>query len=337
MQGPVVCDIAGLTLTQDDVRRISHRLVGMVILFSRNYENPTQLKALCDAIHAVKPEVLISVDHEGGRVQRFRQGFTEIPAMSTYGKAYLKNQNAALRAAESAGYVLASELRSLGVDFTFAPVLDLDWGRSAIIGERSFGAAPETVAAVAGAVIQGFKRAGMANCGKHFPGHGYAEADSHVALPVDDRAAQRIIDMDCRPYRLLGDDLTSLMTAHVAYPMLDNAVATFSKKLVTEILRDRFGFKGLVFSDDLSMKGAMGAGSIVERSQKALAAGCDMLIVCNAPETVDELLRGLTWTESEVFKQRAGRLKPTGTFMSRDALLCDGTYLRAKEIMFSVF
>ena len=310
MKGPIVCDIAGICLTEEDKRRIAHPLVGMVILFTRNYENRAQLKALCDAIHAVKPGVLISVDHEGGRVQRFRAGFTEIPAMRTYGKLFEVDPEQAKKSLRAAAFILAAELRDCGVDFTFAPVLDLDWGRSAIIGERSLGKAPAAVATLARVVCEGFTAAGMANCAKHFPGHGFAEADSHVSLPEDSRDAEEILSFDVSPYRALADVLASAMTAHVLYPKLDAVPASFSPKIATDILRRDAGFKGLLFSDDLSMAGAKAAGSIITRAEKALSAGCDALIVCNDPTAVDTLLLNLKWEETEEFTERAAKLKP---------------------------
>ena len=310
MKGPIVCDIAGICLTEEDKRRIAHPLVGMVILFTRNYENRAQLKALCDAIHAVKPGVLISVDHEGGRVQRFRAGFTEIPAMRTYGKLFEVDSEQAKKSLRAAAFILAAELRDCGVDFTFAPVLDLDWGRSAIIGERSLGKAPAAVATLARVVCEGFATAGMANCAKHFPGHGFAEADSHVSLPEDSRDAEEILSFDVAPYRSLTDVLASAMTAHVLYPKLDAVPASFSRKIATDILRRDAGFKGLLFSDDLSMAGAKAAGSIVTRAEKALSAGCDALIVCNDPAAVDTLLANLKWEETAEFTERAAKLKP---------------------------
>ena len=253
MLGPVVCDIAGTSLTEAERKRIAHPLVGMVILFTRNYENRVQLTSLCREIHAVKPGVLIGVDHEGGRVQRFRAGFTEIPAMSFYGEAYKDDPEAAARALTAAGFVMASELRTAGVDFTFAPVLDLNWGKSQIIGERSFALDPRVVTRLARAVSHGMLMAGMANCGKHFPGHGFAEADSHLALPVDEREAVRIELADAKPYTWMGIGLASVMTAHVLYPAYDTVPATFSERILKGLLRDTLHFPGFVFSDDLSM------------------------------------------------------------------------------------
>lgn len=312
MIGPIVCDIEGLELTSTEKKRLLNPLVGMVILFTRNYESREQLRRLCDAIHAVKPELLIGVDHEGGRVQRFREAFTAIPAMHAYGALYAKDAKRALKALKAAYFVLAAELRDCGVDFTFAPVLDLDWQKSTIIGERSFASAPETVATLARAACEGLAQAGMANCGKHFPGHGFAAADSHITLPVDERQVDEILAKDIEPYRALADILTSVMTAHVLYPALDAAPASFSHAISTDILRGKVGFKGLLFSDDLSMGGAKTEGAILERAQKAFSAGCDALIVCNDPTATEELLSGLTWKTPPLFVTRAARLVPTG-------------------------
>lgn len=310
MIGPIVCDIEGLELTPAERKRLLNPLVGMVILFTRNYESREQLHRLCDAIHAVKPGLLIGVDHEGGRVQRFREAFTAIPAMHAYGDLYAKDAARALKALKAATFVLAAELRDCGVDFTFAPVLDLDWQKSAIIGERSFASDPEAVATLARAACEGLAQAGMANCGKHFPGHGFAVADSHVTLPVDERSADEILAKDVKPYRALTDILTSVMTAHVLYPALDAVPASFSHTIAADILRGKVGFNGLLFSDDLSMGGAKTEGTILERAQKALAAGCDALIVCNDPDATEELLSKLTWKKPPLFATRALRLVP---------------------------
>ena len=300
--GPVCVDVEGLSLSEHEKSRLRHPLTGMVILFSRNYKDPEQLRALCDEIHAVRPGILISVDHEGGRVQRFRSGFTEVPAM-----AEIAAGDDAERRFEAAGLVLAAELRACGVDFTFAPVLDVDHGRSAVIGTRSLGSTPELVTEHAAAVIRGLRRGGMASCGKHFPGHGWAEADSHTALPEDERDAQCLI-RDMLPYGKLPD-LAAVMTAHVAYHAFGGEVATFSKRLLQDELRVRLGFGGLVFSDDLSMKGAAG-GSVTEQAEKALAAGCDMVLVCNRPDMADELLANLRWTRPPEFDARFAGLLP---------------------------
>lgn len=333
MIGPIVCDIQGLRLTDEDRRRLTHPLVGMVILFSRNYADPEQLSALCEEIHDLQPGLMISVDHEGGRVQRFRDGFTQIPAMAEYGRMYMRSPERALKAAKAAGYVMAAELRACGVDMTFAPVLDLNWGRSEIIGERAFSIDPKVVARLADALCQGMALAGMANCGKHFPGHGFVEADSHLDLPVDERGEAQIVATDVAPYDWMGVSLTSIMTAHVKYPAIDDQPASFSRRIVTELLRDRLGFTGFVFSDDLSMKGAVSAGGIVERGQKALQAGCDGLIVCNSPADADELLNGLVWNPTRDFVLRAAALAPKGMSLSMRELKNSPLYCRALREM----
>lgn len=332
MLGPVVCDIAGTSLTEAERKRIAHPLVGMVILFTRNYENRVQLTSLCREIHAVKPGVLIGVDHEGGRVQRFRAGFTEIPAMSSYGEAYKDDPEAAARALTAAGFVMASELRTAGVDFTFAPVLDLNWGKSQIIGERSFALDPRVVTRLARAVSHGMLMAGMANCGKHFPGHGFAEADSHLALPVDEREAVRIELADAKPYTWMGIGLASVMTAHVLYPAYDTVPATFSERILKGLLRDTLHFPGFVFSDDLSMKGA-GGGTLTQRAQKALAAGCDAVICCNAPEEVDQMLQELVFAPDERWSERAAAVNPKGEFPSYEELLKSNVYKVSRALM----
>lgn len=300
--GPVCVDVEGLSLTEHERERLRHPLTGMVILFTRNYADREQLKALCNEIHEARPGILISVDHEGGRVQRFRSGFTEVPTMADIAR----EEGAELRF-EAAGLVLASELRACGVDFTFAPVLDVDYGRSGVIGSRSLGRTPELVTAHADALIRGLRKGGMASCGKHFPGHGWAEADSHTALPEDERNAESL-RKDMLPYGKLPH-LASVMTAHVAYHAFNGEVATFSKRLLRDELRERLGFGGLVFSDDLSMKGAAG-GSVTEQAEKALAAGCDMVLVCNHPEMADELLANLKWTRTPEFDARFAGLVP---------------------------
>lgn len=332
MLGPVVCDIAGTSLTEAERKRIAHPLVGMVILFTRNYENRLQLTSLCREIHAVKPGVLIGVDHEGGRVQRFRAGFTEIPAMSSYGEAYKDDPEAAARALTAAGFVMASELRTAGVDFTFAPVLDLNWGKSQIIGERSFALDPRVVTRLARAVSHGMLMAGMANCGKHFPGHGFAEADSHLALPVDEREAVRIELADAKPYTWMGIGLASVMTAHVLYPAYDTVPATFSERILKGLLRDTLHFPGFVFSDDLSMKGA-GGGTLTQRAEKALEAGCDAVICCNAPEEVDQMLQELVFTPDERWGERAAAVDPKGEFPSYEELLKSNVYKVSRALM----
>ena len=285
--GPLMIDIAGLALTDLDRERLSHPLVGGLILFGRNYQSPEQLTQLTAEVHALRSLPLpIAIDHEGGRVQRCREGFTRLPPMRRLGELWESNPHEALVAAHDIGYVLAAELRQCGVDLSFTPVLDLDWGRSGVIGNRSFHGDPTAVAQLAEALIKGLRRAGMAACGKHFPGHGWAEADSHVAIPVDPRGlAELAIDME--PYRRLT--LDAVMPAHVIYPEVDSRSAGFSPVWIGK-LREELGFDGVIFSDDLSMEGASVAGDTVGRASAAWDAGCDMLLVCNTPDAVGDVL-----------------------------------------------
>lgn len=293
--GPLMCDVAGTSLTEDDRRRLSHPLVGGVILFSRNFHDPAQLIALTTEIHALKSApLLIGVDHEGGRVQRFREGFTRLPAMRALGERWQAHPQQARHLAREAGYVLAAELRAHGVDFSFAPVLDLDVGASSVIGDRAFHRNPRAVFELGQAVMLGMKDAGMTACGKHFPGHGHVVADSHVAVPVDERSLPDIARNDLVPFRMMIEaGLTALMPAHVIYPRIDAVPAGFSRVWLGDILRGELGFDGAIFSDDLCMAGAAVAGDIVARVEAALAAGCDMALVCNRPDLADEVLARL--------------------------------------------
>jgi beta-N-acetylhexosaminidase len=285
--GPLLIDVLGTTLTDQERERLCHPLVGGVILFSRNYLDPEQLKRLCAEIQAVRtPRLLIAIDHEGGRVQRCRERFTRLPAMRRLGDWWDRDAVAAIDAARAIGFALAAELRACGVDLSFTPVLDLDYGASGVIGDRAFHRDPQAVVQLAGALIEGLHEAGMACCGKHFPGHGYVRADSHLAIPVDERSLVEMSD-DLLPYRQLR--LDAVMPAHVIYPQIDHRPAGFSPVWI-ERLRGEFGQTGAVFSDDLSMEGASVAGGIVGRATAAWDAGCDMLPVCNVPDGVGELL-----------------------------------------------
>ena len=295
--GPVMLDVAGTILSEEDIRRIQHPLTGGVILFSRNYVDRAQLLALTRAIHAARPGVLIAVDHEGGRVQRFRKdGFTRIPPMKKLGELWDQDVLLSTKVATATGYVLAAELRACGVDLSFTPVLDLDYGASAVIGDRAFHHDARVVTMLAKSLNHGLLMAGMANCGKHFPGHGFVPADSHVAVPVDNRELSEILYDDAASYGWLGMSLSSVMPAHVIYPKVDPQPAGFSKKWLT-ILRDELGFDGVIFSDDLSMEGASVAGSVVDGAKAALTAGCDMVLVCNHPDKADQLLSGLRFED----------------------------------------
>lgn len=318
--GPLMIDIAGTTLNDLERERLQHPLVGGAILFSRSYASREQLEALCREIHSLRePRLPIAVDHEGGRVQRFREGFTRLPPMRKLGEWWQRDARAARDAARDIGYVLAAELRACGVDFSFTPVLDLDWGRSAVIGDRAFDVDAEVVTALAGALIDGLHAAGMGACGKHFPGHGWAEADSHVAMPVDDRSLADI-EADMRPYARLK--LDAVMPAHVIYPKVDSLPAGFSSVWIGK-LRNEYGFDGVIFSDDLSMEGASVAGDIVARAEAAWKAGCDLLLVCNAPDAVGALLDRWNPVLDPVRARRIERLLPqrpasTWTQLGRD-------------------
>jgi beta-N-acetylhexosaminidase len=308
--GPVVIDVVGTELAADDVRRLRHPLTGGVILFARNYKSPDQLAALTAAIHALRtPPLVISVDHEGGRVQRFREGFTSIPPMRVLGEAWDKNAQNARRLAHDAGFVLAAELRAHGVDMTYAPVLDLDYGESSVIGDRAFHADPLIVAELARALVHGLRQGGMSAVGKHFPGHGHVKADSHREVPVDDRSYADIELADLVPFeRLVGAGLGGVMPAHVIYPQVDAHPAGYSRVWLKNILREQMRFDGLIFSDDLSMEGASVAGGVVQRAEAALGAGCDMVLLCNQPAAADELLAGLQYTMPAVSLARLARM-----------------------------
>ncbi|MCX9158290.1 beta-N-acetylhexosaminidase [Niveibacterium sp. 24ML] len=287
-----MCDVAAFSLTDDERVRLSHPLVGGVILFKRNFESPEQLAALTQEIHALRsPNLIIAVDHEGGRVQRFLGGFTRLPPMRALGEQWVRDHVAGLELARQTGYVLAAELLAHGVDLSFTPVLDLDYGRSAVIGDRAFSGDPGIVAALAQALVAGLGEAGMGAVGKHFPGHGWAEADSHVGIPRDERSFEQIWASDIAPYRhRLGRQLAGVMPAHVIYEHVDAQPAGFSPYWLQAVLRERLGFDGVVFSDDLTMEGASVAGDILARAAAAHAAGCDMVLVCNRPDLADDLL-----------------------------------------------
>ncbi len=280
-RGPLMVDVGGLSLTAEDREVLAHPLVGSAILFSRNVDTPEQIAALTAEMRAVRPELWIAVDQEGGRVQRFREGFTRLPPMRSFGHQYDQDPAAAIAAARHCGELMAREVRGVGVDFSFAPVLDLDMGVSGVIGDRAFHTRPEPAIALVRAFMQGMKAAGMMTIGKHFPGHGSVAADSHLALPVDDRSWADIEAYDLRPFAALAGELDGIMPAHVVYPQVDPLPAGFSEFWLKTVLREQLGFKGLIFSDDLCMEGAVGVGPMQERVDVALAAGCDVVLVCN--------------------------------------------------------
>ena len=328
--GPVMLDVAGFALSAEERERLRHPLTGGVILFGRNYESPGQIEALVAEIHALRnPPLLVAVDHEGGRVQRFRGGFTGLPAVARFGEVYDDNPKRGRRLAETAGWLMAAELRAVGVDFSFAPVLDVGRGISRVIGDRAFHASPEAVADLAHAYMTGMHRAGMAATGKHFPGHGGVEADSHVAIPVDERTYEDIAMEDILPFRRMIDyGLEGIMPAHVIYPRVDPQPAGFSRFWLQQVLRGELGFEGVIFSDDLSMEGAKVAGGVVARARAALAAGCDMVLVCNDPAAAGQVLDGLGRFDSPVSHLRLARMHGRHP-VTRDELLADAGYREA--------
>src|SRR5450830_7084 len=354
---PLILDVAGTELSAADRRRLAHPLTGGVILFSRNWQSRAQLLALTSAIKAVRDDLLICVDHEGGRVQRFRSdGFTHLPPMRALGELWMKDGKggpgsgalAATNAATAVGYVLGSELRACGVDFSFTPVLDLDWGESGVIGDRAFHRDPRVVALLAKSLMHGLLQAGMANCGKHFPGHGFVKADSHTEIPVDKRSLKAILADDAAPYPWLSSTLTSVMPAHVIYPKVDRRPAGFSSRWLQEILRRQLGFDGAIFSDDLSMAGARLLDgrevSYTEAGVAALNAGCDLVLLCNQSlgdgRAVDELLEGLAqaqaaghWQASQDSESRRLALLPETLPQAWDELMLQPAYLNALALL----
>ena len=354
---PLVIDIAGTSLSDVDRQRLAHPLVGGLILFARNWQDRTHLERLCRDIKAVRRDLLICVDHEGGRVQRFKtDGFTHLPAMRALGEMWLRDDHmgpgsGALRATNAAtacGYVLGAELRACGVDLSFTPVLDLDFGQSSVIGDRAFGRDPRLVSVLAKSLMHGLLQSGMANCGKHFPGHGFVRADSHTEIPVDRRGLKAILADDAAPYRWLSTTLTSVMPAHVVYPKVDDLPAGFSPRWLQDILRGELEFGGLVFSDDLSMAGARQLNgkeiSYLQAALTALAAGCDMVLVCNQSlnqsQFLDDLIDDLSeaqlkghWRSSDASGERRLALLPSAKALDWDALMVSAAYMHALSLL----
>ena len=346
---PLIIDIAGLTLSKADRKRLKHPLTGGIVLFGRNWEDRRQLADLCSEIKSLRPDLLICVDHEGGRVQRFQSdGFTHVPPMRALGDLWIKDQLAATNAATACGYVMAAELRSCGVDFSFTPVLDLDYGESSVIGDRAFGRDPRVVTLLAKSLMHGLLQAGMMNCGKHFPGHGFIKADSHTDIPVDRRSLKAILADDAAPYDWLNTPLSSVMPAHVLYPKVDARPAGFSEKWLTYILRGQLGFGGAIFSDDLSMAGArLIDGKQVSHTEAAIAAlnaGCDMVLLCNQSvgdgKPVDELLDGMAeallkgqWEALESSELRRLDLLPATPAHEWDELMLHPAYMHAMGLI----
>jgi beta-N-acetylhexosaminidase len=352
---PVILDIAGERLTADDRRRLKHPLTGGLILFARNWRDRLQLTELTSEIKSIRPDLLICVDHEGGRVQRFRtDGFTHLPPMRALGELWMNDgargpgsgAMAATDAATAAGYVLGAELRACGVDLSFTPVLDLDHGGSTVIGDRAFHRDPRVVSLLAKSLMHGLLMAGMHNCGKHFPGHGHVRADSHHEIPIDRRTLKTLLADDARPYDWLAGCLSSVMPAHVVYTQVDSRPAGFSARWLKEILRNELRFDGAVFSDDLSMAGARQVDgvelSFADAAQLALQAGCDLVLLCNQSlddgRAVDALLDGLAqsqargaWQDDADSEARRRRLLPLVPPVAWDDLMHQSAYQLALE------
>ena len=308
--GPVMMDLAGTEISGAEQELLENPLVGGVILFTRNFESIEQITELVKRIHSVRtPHLLVAIDHEGGRVQRFHDGFTRLPPASVFGRMYREDADKAREYAEQAGWLLAVELRAIGVDFSFAPVLDLAHGVSGVIGDRAFHAKPEVVATLAYASMHGMLRAGMHAVGKHFPGHGGVTEDSHLALPVDHRELDVLFKEDIVPFaKMIANDLSGIMPAHVIYDNVDDKPAGYSKIWLQDILRSRLHFQGVIFSDDLSMEAAGIAGGYASRAQHALQAGCDMVLVCNHPEGVAEVVEQLQGYNNPTSQMRLIRM-----------------------------
>ncbi len=306
--GAIMMDISGLSLTEEEKVQLAKLSIGGVILFSRNFKDIHQVKSLIRSIHLINHNLLIAVDHEGGRVQRFKKGFTDLPAMAKLGKVYDQEPKQALEQAFSCGYVLAAELLAIDIDFSFTPVLDLDYARSSVIGDRAFHSNPSVVTKLAGSLIKGMNGAGMKCVGKHFPGHGFVAVDSHFNLAVDDRAFVDI-SQDMSVFKnLISHGLDAVMTAHVVYPQVDDKPASFSSKWIKEILQDKLGFSGIIFSDDLSMQGAHFIKDMVKRVQASLDSGCDMVLICNHHESLKQVIDS-DWPMNEKLQLMRG-IKP---------------------------
>ena len=346
---PLIIDIAGTALTDDDRQRLAHPLVGGLILFARNWQSRAQLSQLSADIKRLRPDLLICVDHEGGRVQRFRtDGFTHLPPMRALGELWMQDAMRAQDAASACGYVLAAELRACGVDFSFTPVLDLDWGPSGVIGDRAFHADARVVTMLAKSLTHGLLRAGMAHCGKHFPGHGFTAADSHTDAPRDTRSLKAILQDDAAPYGWLGSTLTAVMPAHVIYPKVDSRPAGFSARWLQAILRGRLGFGGAIVSDDLSMEGARRIDgrtlTPTEAVLAALDAGCDLALLCNQSlgngSVIDDTIDGLAqaqlrgrWQPRPASEARRLALLPAAPAADWDTLMRTADYLRALALI----
>ena len=359
IHAPLIIDIAGTALSRVDRLRLKNPLVGGLILFARNWQDRAQLTALCGDIKRIRRDLLICVDHEGGRVQRFKtDGFTHLPPMRALGAMWMATPQPrrkagpmdATNAASACGYVIGAELRACGVDLSFTPVLDLDYGESSVIGDRAFSRDPRVVSVLAKSLMHGLLKSGMSNCGKHFPGHGYVKADSHTDVPVDNRSLKAILADDAAPYRWLNTVMGSVMPAHVIYPKVDARPAGFSAKWLNDVLRGELGFGGAIFSDDLSMAGARLIDgkpvTYTEAAVAALNAGCDMVLLCNQSvpgsegggKDVDLLIEGLTealvkglWSPAETSEERRRALLPQSPAIAWDDLMVQPDYMHALD------
>lgn len=313
--GPVMVDVEGLELNELERTRLRHPSVGAVILFARNYVDKGQVSSLIAQIKSLRtPQLLIAVDQEGGRVQRFKNDFTRLPATQSFGEAWDQNKQTAPMLAFESAYLMASELINVGVDFSFAPVFDVTSKESEVIGDRCFHPNPKVATELLAAYMDGMHSAGMCAIAKHFPGHGGVSGDSHLCLPQDSRTIDQLREHDLIPYHTLVDDIQGIMTAHVLFDQCDSDIPTFSHYWLQNVLRQELGFEGVVFSDDLTMQGAIdatsdsGRPSIVENAQRAINAGCDMVLVCNRPDLADELLEGLEFVPNEALSAKLSRL-----------------------------
>lgn len=331
LQGSLMVDVAGTWLTAEDRHLLRQPEVGGLIIFARNIEHPRQVRELSASIRAIRPDLLLAVDQEGGRVQRLRQGFVRLPAMRS-----IADRPDAEALARHCGWLMATEVLAVGLDLSFAPVLDLDHGRSAVVGTRAFEGDPEYAARLAGAFICGMNEAGMAATGKHFPGHGWAEADSHVAIPTDERSLESIRAHDLVPFARLSRQLAAVMPAHVIYPQVDAQPAGFSRRWLQEILRGELGFDGMIFSDDLSMAGAHVAGDAASRIEAALGAGCDMGLVCNDRASAELALSAaqrLNVSPSPRLARMRGQAHASTEYRSQPRWLAAVQALRAAQLI----
>lgn len=335
--GPLMLDVEGTVLSAQERERIAHPGVGGVILFARNIQDTDQVRTLIAAMREVRPELIVAVDQEGGRVQRVKKGVTLLPPLARLGRWWDENPVQAMQGAREWGWLMAAEMLALGFDISFAPVLDLNVGRSRVIGDRAFHGTPQAVVALARSYIAGMHEAGMAATGKHFPGHGWVEADSHHAIPVDERSEADIRAQDLQTFAQLARDLDAVMPAHVIYQQVDAQPAGFSRYWLQQVLRSELRFDGVIFSDDLTMEGASVAGGYGERAAAALAAGCDMVLVCNNPAGAQTVLEYLdqhpaSVDQARLQRMRARRRQDLATLIASDRYQTIQTDMQARSL-----